>query len=314
VDESRAEFTRRGQPFNPIPGFGPHFMISGFRRSAQGAAALLALALLLALAGCGAGSAVLSSEVDEPLYRAGQQRQREGNKQEALADFLRVIIKRSDQAPESHLEAGLIYQDYDPIAAIYHFKKYLELEPNSREVANVRGLIDTAKRNFARTLPLAPTGLEGLAGQSDLLEQINRLQRENDEYKAQLVSLRGEVPGFVTTPAAPGAVAATAAPIAAGPVPVAAPEETAPVVAPVEPAAAPPPPVAAPRPHPAPERGPRSEHGHSYTVQAHDTLYKIAKKVYGSATAANVHAIQEANRGVLTSSGALRPGMELKVP
>jgi nucleoid-associated protein YgaU len=53
---------------------------------------------------------------------------------------------------------------------------------------------------------------------------------------------------------------------------------------------------------------------HSYTVQLHDTLFGIAKKVYGHATNANVRAILQANRSILPSTTALKPGMELKIP
>jgi phage tail protein X len=287
--------------------------MSRFRPRASGALALLLLAAMLAAAGCGGDNSTLVPEADEPLFRDGLQKQREGQIQAALADFLRVIVKRGDQAPESHLDAGLIYQDYDPIAAIYHFHKYIELEPNSRQVSNVRGLIDTAERNFARTLPLVTAGMEGAAGHSDLLEQVNRLQSENDELKARLVSLRGE-----DTPSIAIHSAADAGP-ALPPVFVArAPDESAAVVAPVapEPAAIATAPVAAPRPRPAPAAPPpaRPEHGRSYTVQAGDTLYRIAKKVYGTATAGKVRAIRDANRGVLSSAGALKPGMELKMP
>jgi len=77
----------------------------------------------------------LGMETNEPYYRQGDQLKRQGRYQEALAAYLKVIEKRNEDAPESQLEAGLIYQQYlkDPIYAIYHFRKYLELEPNSRQ-------------------------------------------------------------------------------------------------------------------------------------------------------------------------------------
>jgi LysM domain len=272
---------------------------------------LLALAALLAGAGCGGENAALTPELDEPLYRDGQQKKREGQNQQALADFLRVIAKRGDQAPEAHMEAGLIYRGYDPIAAIYHFKKYVELEPNSRQVANVRDLINAAERDFAKTLPLVTSAIDGAAGHSDLLEEVNRLQRENDDLRARLASLRGEVsPSLAFHPA--GDTASAPVPVAAAPVPVPAPEEASPVAPPAAEPPAPPPPAAAARPRPAPSAPARAEHGRSYTVQAHDTLYKIAAKVYGKATASRVQAIEQANH--LSGSSGLKPGMELKMP
>ena len=90
---------------------------------------LPALAVLLAVTGCGGDNFAQSAETDDSAYREGQQLEKQGRNQEALASYLKVITKRGDSAPESHLEAGLIYleHDGDPIAAIYHFRKYLEL-------------------------------------------------------------------------------------------------------------------------------------------------------------------------------------------
>jgi tetratricopeptide (TPR) repeat protein len=110
---------------------------------------------------------------------------RQGREQEALAAFLRVIATRNDEAPESHLEAALLYQQQlkDPIAAIYHFRKYLELQPNSRQAVLVRQRIDAAKRDFARTLPAHP--LEDASVKLEFMDQLERLQRENDDLKAE---------------------------------------------------------------------------------------------------------------------------------
>src|SRR5688572_14056948 len=119
---------------------------------------LASFALLLA-AGCERGhDEAVMAEADEPNFRQGQQLVKQGRSQEALSAYLKVIAKRGDSAPESHLEAGLLYlqQIKDPLAAIYHFRKYLELQPNARQAVFVKGRIDVAKREFARTLPAQP--------------------------------------------------------------------------------------------------------------------------------------------------------------
>jgi tetratricopeptide (TPR) repeat protein len=157
-------------------------------------AALLTSAALLLVAGCErADNQMLSSEADEPNFRQGQQLVKQGRSQEALSAYLKVIAKRGESAPESHLEAGLLYLDQvkDPLAAIYHFRKYLELQPNSRQAVYVKGRIDVAKREFARTLPAQP--LENQAERLDMFGQVDRLQRENDQMRAELAALRGGV-------------------------------------------------------------------------------------------------------------------------
>ena len=119
---------------------------------------LFALAALLFLAGCGGDNPVLTPESSDSSFNEGQQLERQGRSQEALAAYLKVISRRGDQAPESHLDVGLLYLEHfkDPIMAIYYFRKYIELEPNSASTGRVRDLIETARRDFARTLPIQP--------------------------------------------------------------------------------------------------------------------------------------------------------------
>ena len=104
----------------------------------------LALVALLLGAGCERGSNLpFTVEENDENFVRGRTLEKQGRDQEALAAFFRVIATRGDNAPESHLEVGLIYQQHikDPIAAIYHFNKYLEQQPNSRQAKNVRQLI-----------------------------------------------------------------------------------------------------------------------------------------------------------------------------
>ena len=114
------------------------------------------------------------AEINEPAYEEGKRLIRQGREQAALASFARVIESRKDGAPESHLEVGLLYENEvkDPIRAIYHFRRYLELKPNSPQADLVRGRIEGATRDFARTLPAQP--LENQTLRNDLLDVVDR--------------------------------------------------------------------------------------------------------------------------------------------
>lgn len=155
--------------------------------------ALLAAAMLLGAAGCGGSDgAPLAVETDEPLYVQGRQLVRQGRHQEALANFLRVIEKRGDQAaPESHFEVGLICltQLKDQVEAIHHFKAYLNQKPNSTQAAGVHDLINTAKREYLKTL--LGGSADDYAVKAKGSPDVEQLRKENEELRAQLATLRG---------------------------------------------------------------------------------------------------------------------------
>lgn len=290
--------------------------------------ALAGLALFAA-AGCERrDNQTISSEADEPNFRQGQQLVKQGRNQEALAAFLKVIAKRGESAPESHLETGLLYLDQvkDPLAAIYHFRKYLELQPNSRQAVYVRGRIDVAKREFARTLPAHP--LESQPDRLDVIEQLNRLQRENDQLKAEVAALRGgAAPATVRTRVAldePAGMVATGAAnstaqrpfINAYETPALDVEDSPISLAPEEePASAP---ALQPAPLPPGGRAPPTKPtaatavGRRHLVTKGDTLFSLAQRYYGNRS--RWRDIYAANRDVLPSENSLRIGMELKIP
>jgi len=272
---------------------------------------LLALAALLVGEGCGRDNYSVTAETDESYYRDGQQLNRQGRTQEALAAYLKLIALRGDQAPESHLEVGLIYLEHirDPIAAIYYFRKYLELEPNSRQAVYVRGLVDTAKRDFARTLPGQP--LENTSARLDQADDLERLRRENEDLRAEIAALRsgggapaagiaGEGAAARESPAPPMfVVPATPAPAEAEKSPI----TPAPMDAGASPAldsgAAP--------------AAPQQASARTHTVAKGDTLYSLAQRYYGNRS--KWRDIYAANRDQLPSPEApLRIGMELKLP
>ena len=284
------------------------------------AAAVLAAAVLLLGAGCGGGRNVtFTVETDDPYYREGQRLVKVGRDAEALSAFLKVIEKRGEQASaESHLEAGLICLNHikDPIEAIHHFRKYLELQPNAKQAPGVRGLIDTAKREFARTLPAHP--LESQAIPGDQMEQLRQLTRENEELHTQLAAQRtATTTQFLrssrTTVEAsePPAVVAnvgnipliTPAPIQAraamGESLISPGSSSTPLITPS---------LSTPKGRGATRAV--TTGGRKHTIGTGDTLYNVSKR-YG----VKMEDIVAANRDILPSVTApLRRGAELKIP
>jgi tetratricopeptide (TPR) repeat protein len=301
---------------------------------------LLALAALFAVVGCDRVDPMpFTAEVDEPGYRRGKELIRQGRNQEALSEFQKVIEKRGLlNAPEAHLELGLLYQSHirDPISAIYHFRKFRELKPNTQQAELVRARIDAAMREFASTLPGKP--FDSPLTAADNPELVQRLQRENEQLKSALARLRVTMGLSARAPVdAEGNIAALApeeTPATEGnPISAAAPddflvvrptEEPASPVASTTPPARPsatqvpsaqtstqtPPPTRTQTP--APQTSPAS--GRRHIVRKSESLYGISRRYYGSATNAQVEAIFNANRDRMSSKTDLKEGMELRIP
>jgi hypothetical protein len=286
---------------------------------------LLGIAALW-LAGCTESDRVkTAAEIDEPAYREGQAMLKSGRRQEALSAFLKVVDKRGDDAPESHLEIGLLYAQHinDPLSAIYHFRKYLALRPNSPQAPLVRQRIDAATREFARTLPAQP--LENQLQRVDLVAALDKLKQENEALKQELADLkagRNAVAGSgpdnppAATPATPAVAPGisfnveTVPTVRTRPAP---PPASSPVKAPVRNAT-----QAPPRTAPAPQAQATTAAtkpaagARRHTVQQGDTLSKIALQYYGNR--AKWRDIYAANRDVMKNEGDLRAGMTLKIP
>ena len=263
--------------------------------------------VLILLAGCARDDeSAYATEKDDPAYQRGKYLEQQGRDQEALGAFLKIIAKRGEDAPESHLEAGLLYQDHvkDPITAIYYYKKYLELSPNSPQASLVRGRIVACMRDFARTLPGQPLGSDAM--QPDLSDVVDRLQKENDALKSELAALRANRPVPASEPAETSPPPARPAPdtVADTPRPVI----TRAPMALERPAVAP---AHAPAAHPVMNLSPAAS-GHTHTVEKGDTLMNISQHYYG--TRSKWRDIYAANRDVMKSENDLKIGMQLKIP
>ena len=142
--------------------------------------------LLIFLNSCEQGGPVVKEENDSGFQRA-LSLLKVGNNEDALEEFL-AVTRRTMHCPKSHLQVGMLFLNLesrkDPVAAIYHFQRFLLLENNSKEAPKVRQLIVTAEREIIRELPGEPYAdyLDSL----DLREKNNRLMREVADLKARL--------------------------------------------------------------------------------------------------------------------------------
>ncbi len=253
--------------------------------------ALAALLVLLFCAGCGEREgAALPAETDEPFYVQGVQLKKLGRNGEALTAFLKVIDRRGERgAAESHFEAGEIFLNHakDPGEAYHHFRKYLELQPNSKQAELVRGRVDIAKREFWKQVAGRPLDDNSVRLQID--EEMSKLKRENDELRAELSVLRGggaiRPPRLLDTgggPARPAPITVPTASVADSPIKPAPSTTMRPTAsssfvtpAPTQASGARPPATGQSQP---PRSTLPATSGRTYTVKPKETLYGIARQ------------------------------------
>ena len=239
------------------------------------------------LFGCTSEPPEVPPEKDEKHYLRGTSLMREGREEEALSAFLRVIEKRPDAA-ESHLQAGVIYLNHikDPIAAIYHFRRYLELKPKSPKAGLVRQLIETGQKEFARNLPAEP--YEDSLERLDLMELINNVRSENSLLKMKVYRLERQIEEMAAEDRSFQSVdSGENEPVEPSPAEAVADDH----------------PVAAAQAESRPE---------FYIVEPGDNLSRISMKVYG--TPGRWMDIFQANRDRLASPHDLKVGDEIRLP
>lgn len=120
----------------------------------------LVYAASLALVGCNMVDKEEAQKDDpsNPHYKQAQQDLDNNNPTAAVADYDAALSANSKLAG-AHYELGLIYGDKlnDPVGSIYHFKRFLELDPTSAKKDQVQAQIDKQSQAFAASLPNSPT-------------------------------------------------------------------------------------------------------------------------------------------------------------
>ena len=284
----------------------------------------LIYAASLALVGCNLSDKeeLTHDDSSNPHYKQAQNDLENNNPSGAAADY-ETALNADAKLAGAHYELGLIYGDKlgDPIASIYHFKRYLEMDPTSPKADEVKGLIDKQSQAFAASLPNQPAQTSddyarlqadnaALKKQSDdAMQTIAQLQAQLSRHHGHLAlrasrtaELSGTTPVIpVSTDSAatvPATNASADAPRAAA-VDTNSPDVNTPTT-PVVPGATNAPAAASTAP------------ARSYTVVKGDKIWKIAKRMYPGDTKNGVDKILAANPGL--DPKKLKIGQVLVIP
>lgn len=232
----------------------------------------MAAVLLATVAGCS------RVDITPQLHRAKQLA--DAGQAAAAARVYEEALLADPGSARAHLELGALLDQRlgDPIGAIYHYRVYLDLEPNSDKRQLVQDFIERAKLALAAQLPQPATADAGEIGR--LQTERAALMQENATLKARVTELEAAATAPATVASAPPATPALV--LAAAPVTGISDAAGAAVT---------------PRVH---------------VVQAGDTLQALALRYYGAR--GEWSKIFEANRTLLENKDRLKIGQRLVIP
>lgn len=308
---------------------------------ARAVAMVVIMAFAATLVGCGPSDATsLKPEERNPHYIKGR-KYKEKRDFQAAADSFKKAVRVNPDFAQAHLELALIYDDKlsDQVSAIYHYKRYLELEPNSNMSSLVRDYIDRARL----TLSVRPA-----SSTMATVQDMSQLPRETTTVLPPVTPQPSPQTLTPVPQPQPQPQPHQQAVVAPTPVPAPVPQPKPQPVAQPQPSPTPPtraaikpPPPPKPKPTPTPQRvttvtnhqpkvhvsqpapAPKppppkatptveTPAGRTHIVRQGDTLESLALQYYG--TRAQWEKIYKANTDALPSKRDLQVGQRLTIP
>jgi len=214
---------------------------------AQGSVLIGMGAILLVSGGCGqVGTSIGGNPDQNPFVQKARKAEQQRDYQ-AAAGFYQRALETDPRLACAHWELGLLCDEKlgDPVTAIYHYRQFLELDPQTDKRQLAEDFIERAKLSMVSKLP--QTAVVDPAELTRLQNENAALTQENAGLRARVAELQGQ------------AVAATVTAIATEPA----------TGAPVNAAAAP----------------DESNKARTHIVQKGDTLQALALKYYGTRSA-----------------------------
>ncbi|HUD45369.1 MAG TPA: LysM peptidoglycan-binding domain-containing protein [Candidatus Baltobacteraceae bacterium] len=170
---------------------------------------------LLLLAICASGCIPEDSHVDEekdPHFERGRNLASSQDFKGAVQEFEKAL-ETNPRSAAAHFELGWLYDTKinDSAAAIYHYERYLQLQPNSQRAQT----IDVTERIRGCKRELAGTEFP-LPNNQNLQREVDKLTAENLALRQQLEALRAQQQAAASNAAQPSVMVASYSP---GPAP-----------------------------------------------------------------------------------------------
>ena len=272
---------------------------SACQRVHERAFSFMAMALIVGFScGCERSSPITDAEAGRETNYQRARKFYEQNDFQAAAEFYKRALAVNPEFANAHLELGLLCDNKlsDPISAIYHYRRYLELRPDSEKKQLVSDFIERAKVSLAAKLPQSP-----VIDANDVTRLQNEkatLLQENAQLRTQIAELEKAANATKSVMALPPTTD-FAVPAASVPVTNA------------QPVSAPPTIMAAVPITPSVETT-ESTRTRMHVVQKGDTLFSLALRYYGARSAWD--RIYQANRSGLSNRDQLKVGQQLVIP
>lgn len=161
---------------------------------------------LVAFAGCSKNTEQFDKmEREQSEMRKASSIANSGDSVTAINLYYKALEKNPGWA-KAHLELALLFHDMDPVSAVYHYKKYLHLRPETEKMEMIEGRIRSAEMLIVSSV-LAESGqadASQLASNSQVLRdvvektrvlngRIAELEKENAEMKTEVSRLKAEL-------------------------------------------------------------------------------------------------------------------------
>jgi LysM repeat protein len=110
---------------------------------------------------------------------------------QGAADAFEESLEVNPRSAAAHFELGWLYEQKvpDPAAAIFHYQRYLKLNPNASDAALIKQHIDACKQQLAADVLALPSASATQQQLEKLVDQNRQLQDELSRWQAYAAQL-----------------------------------------------------------------------------------------------------------------------------
>lgn len=170
----------------------------------------VAVALGVILSGCGHHTNRVVDEEREPYYLKGQEYLRQLNHEDAIKAFHQTL-EVNPRSSAAHKELGILYEKHknDPAAAIYHYRRFLKLNPDSPIAKDISDRVAGCQIDLVEEMKESGANRRRRQEMADLenklthlTQQFEKVRHENDVLRKRLTSINPRLAN-VTPPPTP---------------------------------------------------------------------------------------------------------------